>query len=41
MTSTSAEYCYALPIIDFIELYETLCEEAKRMKKEAGVGGHN
>ncbi len=33
MTSTSAEYCFSLPIIDFVDFYKTLDEEFKRLNK--------
>lgn len=40
LTSTSAEYCFNLPLEDFLSFYDTLCEEAKRLKKEAKAGGY-
>lgn len=38
-TSTSAEYCFNMPIEDFLDFYETLGEESQRMREEAKAGG--
>ncbi len=38
-TSTSAEFCFNMPLVDFVDFYDTLCKESERMRKEAGAGG--
>lgn len=34
-TSTSAEYCFNIPLIDFIDFYNILCEVTEEIRREA------
>lgn len=38
-TSTSAEFCYNMPLEDYLDFYQTLSEESEQMRKEAEASG--
>jgi hypothetical protein len=37
-TSTSAEFCFNIPLEDFIDFHQVLIEESNRLRKEANNG---
>jgi len=39
ITSTSAEWCYNLSLFDLLDFFNTLCDEAEKLRKEADTRG--
>lgn len=39
VTATSAEWCFNQPLGDLIDFFNVLCEEAKKMRREAASIG--